>query len=243
MSKNGDNNLLVRDGKYIKYDRLLDKAGVEGRIDGPCKCLTCGMRYMSRVEADDCCDLAEEPGGVPASGPIMGSGSSRVTKKKVGVAPKTKPFMVSLEALDTQFTLDNNMLAVIGSIDLSELLPGETFQRNPETDRELFIILLSVLLDRADGYLATAYKIARASGMELYQLQWGKVTKQLKELRVLIPMVLDQEDPEDEDLDDNLVEEPSGDSEEELPDGDPKQGDWESEIPDEETEDEGDLEE
>ena len=50
-------DVLVKDESFVKYDRLLSKAETEGRIDGPFKCLTCGMRYMSKHEADDCCKI------------------------------------------------------------------------------------------------------------------------------------------------------------------------------------------
>ena len=48
---------LIRDESFVKYDRLLAKAEEEGRIDGPNKCLVCGMRYMSKDEADGCCKI------------------------------------------------------------------------------------------------------------------------------------------------------------------------------------------
>jgi hypothetical protein len=47
--------ILVRDDSFVKYDRLLARAESEGRIDGPHKCLTCGMRYLSKEEAESCC--------------------------------------------------------------------------------------------------------------------------------------------------------------------------------------------
>ncbi|MBT4849647.1 hypothetical protein HON36_02225 [Candidatus Parcubacteria bacterium] len=40
---------------FTNYDRLLDKARSEGRVDGPFSCLLCGMRYMSKKEAVACC--------------------------------------------------------------------------------------------------------------------------------------------------------------------------------------------
>ncbi len=52
-----DEDILVRDESFVKYERLLLKAEVEGRIDGPAKCLVCGMRYISKSEADNCCKL------------------------------------------------------------------------------------------------------------------------------------------------------------------------------------------
>ncbi len=49
--------ILIRDESFVKYDRLLEKAEEEGRIDGPNKCLVCGMRYLSKNEADGCCKI------------------------------------------------------------------------------------------------------------------------------------------------------------------------------------------
>jgi len=53
----GEDEILVRDESFVKYDRLLTKAEKEGRIDGPHKCLTCGMRYLTKEEAEDCCKI------------------------------------------------------------------------------------------------------------------------------------------------------------------------------------------
>ena len=53
-----EDEILVRDESFVKYDRLLSKAESEGRIDGPNKCLTCGMRYLSKEEAENCCKIA-----------------------------------------------------------------------------------------------------------------------------------------------------------------------------------------
>jgi hypothetical protein len=50
-------DVLVKDESFVKYDRLLSKAEMEGRVDGPFKCLTCGMRYMTKRDADDCCKI------------------------------------------------------------------------------------------------------------------------------------------------------------------------------------------
>jgi hypothetical protein len=52
-----EDDVLVRDESFVKYDRLLNKAEEEGRIDGPHKCLTCGMRYLTKEEAEDCCKI------------------------------------------------------------------------------------------------------------------------------------------------------------------------------------------
>ena len=53
-----EDDLLVRDESFVKYRRLLARAENEGRIDGPCKCLVCGMRYLSKDEAESCCNIA-----------------------------------------------------------------------------------------------------------------------------------------------------------------------------------------
>ena len=50
-------DILVRDESFVKYERLLTKAESEGRIDGPNKCLVCGMRYTTREDADLCCRI------------------------------------------------------------------------------------------------------------------------------------------------------------------------------------------
>lgn len=52
-----EDDILVRDESFVKYERLLSKAENEGRIDGPNKCLVCGMRYLSKAEADSCCKI------------------------------------------------------------------------------------------------------------------------------------------------------------------------------------------
>jgi len=41
--------------QHIKYQRLLEHARREGRIDGPFSCSTCGSRYLSKDQADRCC--------------------------------------------------------------------------------------------------------------------------------------------------------------------------------------------
>ncbi len=52
-----EDDILVRDESFVKYERLLSKAESEGRIDGPNKCLVCGMRYTSKEDADACCKI------------------------------------------------------------------------------------------------------------------------------------------------------------------------------------------
>ncbi len=53
-----EDDILIRDESFVKYERLLTRAEKEGRIDGPCKCLTCGMHYLTKEEAEDCCKIA-----------------------------------------------------------------------------------------------------------------------------------------------------------------------------------------
>jgi hypothetical protein len=53
-----DDEILVRDANYVKYERLLVKAEAEGRLDGRFRCLVCGMRYREKDEADACCGAA-----------------------------------------------------------------------------------------------------------------------------------------------------------------------------------------
>lgn len=55
MTSVKEDDILVRDESFVKYRRLLAKAEVEGRIDGPNKCLVCGMRYLTKDEAEACC--------------------------------------------------------------------------------------------------------------------------------------------------------------------------------------------
>ena len=58
MQQNSDDHeILVRDKSYVKFERLLVKAESEGRIGGDFKCLMCGMRYMSKRDAEDCCRI------------------------------------------------------------------------------------------------------------------------------------------------------------------------------------------
>jgi hypothetical protein len=57
MASVKEDEILVRDESFVKYERLLTKAETEGRIDGPNKCLVCGMRYTSKEDADTCCKI------------------------------------------------------------------------------------------------------------------------------------------------------------------------------------------
>jgi len=52
-----DQDILIRDKSYVKFERLLSKAESEGRIGGNYKCLMCGMRYMTKHEAEECCKI------------------------------------------------------------------------------------------------------------------------------------------------------------------------------------------
>jgi hypothetical protein len=53
-----EDDVLVRDPSYVKYERLLHQAEAEGRIDGAFSCLVCGMRFRDKGEADACCNSA-----------------------------------------------------------------------------------------------------------------------------------------------------------------------------------------
>lgn len=57
MASVKEEEILVRDESFVKYERLLTKAETEGRIDGPNKCLVCGMRYTNKFDADSCCKI------------------------------------------------------------------------------------------------------------------------------------------------------------------------------------------
>ena len=52
-----EQDVLVREKNFVKFERLLAKAEAEGRIDGPNKCLVCGMRYLTKDDADSCCKI------------------------------------------------------------------------------------------------------------------------------------------------------------------------------------------
>ena len=53
-----EDDVLVRDPNYVKYERLLHQAEAEGRIDGPYSCLVCGMRFRDKTDAEACCRAA-----------------------------------------------------------------------------------------------------------------------------------------------------------------------------------------
>jgi len=52
-----EDQILIRDESFVKYERLLHRAEIEGRIDGPFKCLVCGMRYQTKLDAESCCKV------------------------------------------------------------------------------------------------------------------------------------------------------------------------------------------
>lgn len=58
MKVKEDDDILVRDSNYVKYERLLSQAEAEGRIDGRYSCLVCGMRYREKEPAEVCCRSA-----------------------------------------------------------------------------------------------------------------------------------------------------------------------------------------
>jgi len=41
--------------KFPTFEKLLEKAKKQGRVDGPFECPVCGMRFNSKEEADSCC--------------------------------------------------------------------------------------------------------------------------------------------------------------------------------------------
>lgn len=58
MKVRDDDDVLVRDSSYVKYDRLLSQAEAEGRLDGRFSCPLCGMRYREKGAAEDCCGIS-----------------------------------------------------------------------------------------------------------------------------------------------------------------------------------------
>jgi hypothetical protein len=55
---NTEDSALVKEKPYVKYDQLIARAEVEGRINGRYRCLVCGMKYHLKEEAEDCCRIA-----------------------------------------------------------------------------------------------------------------------------------------------------------------------------------------
>ncbi len=55
---------LVKEKAFVKYERLLEQAEVEGRINGRYRCIVCGMRYNEKDSAEDCCRVVLEAGNV-----------------------------------------------------------------------------------------------------------------------------------------------------------------------------------
>jgi hypothetical protein len=57
MDKQEESGVLVKDKEYVKFVQLLKKAEEEGRLDGKYVCMLCGMRYQTKVEAEECCKV------------------------------------------------------------------------------------------------------------------------------------------------------------------------------------------
>jgi len=186
MSRNDDDSsLLLKDGSFVKFERLLQRAEKEGRVKGSFNCLICGMRYQTKRESVACCSLATEyPAPIP--GPIIGSFSkTRLPAKKPSAIPRLK---VADMAPDTALTLNGSMLEVLNTINLSELLPEEAIVRNAENDGVLLVCLLSILLEEANGDRKRAFQIARQNGLTMHPRNWGKLVARLVKLGVLIPI-------------------------------------------------------
>jgi hypothetical protein len=58
------NSALVKEKPFVKYDQLILKAEREGRINGPYRCLVCGMRYLEKDGAEECCKIVLQPDGI-----------------------------------------------------------------------------------------------------------------------------------------------------------------------------------
>ena len=55
---------LVKEKPFVKYDQLILRAEREGRINGRYRCIVCGMRYLEKDGAEDCCKAVLEAGSV-----------------------------------------------------------------------------------------------------------------------------------------------------------------------------------
>ena len=55
MKQRGDTLVLEQEEQYVKFAKLLERATVEGRVDGPIRCPVCGMRFRAEKESTDCC--------------------------------------------------------------------------------------------------------------------------------------------------------------------------------------------
>jgi len=53
---------LIKEKPFVKYDQLINKAEREGRISGPHRCIVCGMRYLDKDGAEECCRAVLEAG-------------------------------------------------------------------------------------------------------------------------------------------------------------------------------------
>jgi len=60
----GGDSILIRDldsdKTYVKYNRLLEIAKTEGRIDGKYRCPVCGIRFFTFDEAFACCNTGSD---------------------------------------------------------------------------------------------------------------------------------------------------------------------------------------
>ena len=57
MDKQDKIGVLMKDKEYVKYVQLLRKAEKEGRVAGEHSCTLCGMKYLSREDAANCCRI------------------------------------------------------------------------------------------------------------------------------------------------------------------------------------------
>lgn len=52
-----EENTLIREKPFVKYEQLIAKAEKEGRISGRFRCIICGMRYNEKPDAEECCKV------------------------------------------------------------------------------------------------------------------------------------------------------------------------------------------
>ena len=55
MKRRGDTLVLDGDEQFVKFAKLLQKALMEGRVDGKHRCPVCGMRFNEERESFECC--------------------------------------------------------------------------------------------------------------------------------------------------------------------------------------------
>lgn len=188
-----DEDLLLKDESFIKFDRLLQHAESEGRIDGPFTCLVCGMHYQTKIQSVACCNLATEP-PTPPHGPILGSiGKNRSRIKHLAIKQK---LIVADNALGIEFTLDDAMQEVLNTLNLDQLFPEEIHDRTVGNERVLLICILSMLLEEAEGNRKSAYQVAYRNGLKMHPTKWGKMLFRLVDLEVLHFVAL-HDDPRD----------------------------------------------